>query len=205
MDDDSQVPEGIALVRDFVNSVELQTAEETLATPDRLAGWLAERGLLVPGAPPGDADVEAAKKVREGLRAVLHLNAGHAADLHAIDELNALLAATAVVMRFDHEGRTGFEMKGTRPLTRAFDAFAKAIVTAQLDGTWERLKACARDSCQWAFYDASRNRSGRWCSMAGCGNYIKMRRVAERRTESGATRRGRAQGDSSRADGMLRE
>jgi predicted RNA-binding Zn ribbon-like protein len=45
------------------------------------------------------------------------------------------------------------------------------------DQTWERLKVCDRDSCRWAFYDTSRNRAGRWCSMAGCGNHIKMKRA----------------------------
>ncbi|WP_198671650.1 CGNR zinc finger domain-containing protein [Desertihabitans aurantiacus] len=35
---------------------------------------------------------------------------------------------------------------------------------------------CARDSCRWAFDDASRNQVRRWCSMAGCGNHIKMQR-----------------------------
>jgi predicted RNA-binding Zn ribbon-like protein len=52
-----------------------------------------------------------------------------------------------------------------------------AIDRAERDQTWERLKVCARDTCRWAFYDASRNRSGRWCSMAGCGNHIKMKRA----------------------------
>src|SRR3712207_8580100 len=44
----------------------------------------------------------------------------------------------------------------------------------------ERLKACPWDSCQWAFYDQSRNRSGVWCNMAVCGNRAK---VAAHRSE----------------------
>ena len=42
-------------------------------------------------------------------------------------------------------------------------------------GTWERLKACESDECRWAFYDNARNRSGRWCDMAVCGNRMKAR------------------------------
>jgi predicted RNA-binding Zn ribbon-like protein len=38
----------------------------------------------------------------------------------------------------------------------------------------ERLRACRRDACQWVFYDASRNRSGAWCSMDVCGARTKM-------------------------------
>jgi predicted RNA-binding Zn ribbon-like protein len=49
------------------------------------------------------------------------------------------------------------------------------IRDAQRDGTWERLKACANDECQWAFYDRSRNHGGTWCEMAACGNKLKNR------------------------------
>ena len=39
-----------------------------------------------------------------------------------------------------------------------------AIVAAAVEhGRWERLKACPREECEWAFYDKSKNRSGRWC------------------------------------------
>jgi len=35
--------------------------------------------------------------------------------------------------------------------------------------------------CQWAFYDRSKNRSGRWCSMRTCGNRTKTRAYRTRR------------------------
>lgn len=53
---------------------------------------------------------------------------------------------------------------------------------AMADGTWERLKVCDNDGCVWAFYDHSRNRSGRWCSMAVCGNRMKVKAYRERST-----------------------
>jgi predicted RNA-binding Zn ribbon-like protein len=57
-----------------------------------------------------------------------------------------------------------------------------AIVgTAVADGTWERLKACPREDCEWAFYDRTKNRSGRWCRMDQCGNLAKARAFRERR------------------------
>ena len=49
------------------------------------------------------------------------------------------------------------------------------IRDAQRDGTWTRLKACANDECQWAFFDRSRNHGGAWCDMAACGNKLKNR------------------------------
>jgi len=50
-----------------------------------------------------------------------------------------------------------------------------------VEGTWPRLKACANDTCQWAFYDISKNRSGRWCTMDACGNLMKARAYRRRR------------------------
>ena len=42
-------------------------------------------------------------------------------------------------------------------------------------GRLQRLKACANPDCQWVYHDASRNRSGRWCSMGECGDVMKAR------------------------------
>jgi predicted RNA-binding Zn ribbon-like protein len=57
-----------------------------------------------------------------------------------------------------------------------------AIVAAAVEhGRWERLKACPREECEWAFYDRSKNRSGRWCQMEVCGNVEKARAFRRRR------------------------
>jgi predicted RNA-binding Zn ribbon-like protein len=51
-----------------------------------------------------------------------------------------------------------------------------AIVAAAVEhGRWERLKGCPRGECEWAFYDKSKNRSGRWCNMESCGNIEKAK------------------------------
>jgi predicted RNA-binding Zn ribbon-like protein len=55
------------------------------------------------------------------------------------------------------------------------------MYTAMADGSWYRLKSCRKDSCRWAFYDRSRNRSRSWCSMSVCGNRMKATRFRERR------------------------
>ena len=47
-------------------------------------------------------------------------------------------------------------------------------------GEWTRLKACANPDCQWVYYDGSRNRSGRWCSMNECGDVMKARAYRRR-------------------------
>jgi predicted RNA-binding Zn ribbon-like protein len=44
----------------------------------------------------------------------------------------------------------------------------------------ERIKQCEGDPCGWLFFDTSRNRSRRWCSMADCGNRAKARRFHQK-------------------------
>jgi CGNR zinc finger len=52
-------------------------------------------------------------------------------------------------------------------------------------GRLHRLKACANPACQWLYYDASRNRSGRWCSMGECGDVMKARAYRARSRTAG--------------------
>ncbi len=44
-----------------------------------------------------------------------------------------------------------------------------------------RVKLCASHGCGWLFYDQSKNRSRRWCSMEGCGSEEKLRRHYRKR------------------------
>ena len=62
----------------------------------------------------------------------------------------------------------------------ALGGIVAAVHAAAVDWTWPRLKACQKGHCRWAFYDASRNRSSRWCSMAACGAREKARRAYHR-------------------------
>ena len=58
---------------------------------------------------------------------------------------------------------------------RAIAVVADAYLAVQARGQWLRLKVCASPHCRWAFWDGTRNRSRRWCAMAGCGNRAKNR------------------------------
>ena len=47
----------------------------------------------------------------------------------------------------------------TADLARLLLIAAAAATT----GTWNRLKVCSAEDCQWAFYDRSPTRTGCWC------------------------------------------
>jgi len=176
LSEDDAVSPAARLVRDFINTREPQIDDESLNTLDDLRDWFAERQLLAADAQLDAADLAAATAVREGLRAVLLGHAGHASESGAVDALNDTLADLPVELRFTDQGYrlvSGVD----RPFGHAVAHLADAIRQCSEDGTWPRLKVCARDSCRWAFYDASKNKVRRWCSMAGCGNHIKMKRA----------------------------
>jgi predicted RNA-binding Zn ribbon-like protein len=65
------------------------------------------------------------------------------------------------------------------PAEHALAKLTDAAVELFRHGALERLKAC--DDCRYAYLDASKNNSRRWCSMEGCGKTAKMRRYVERR------------------------
>jgi predicted RNA-binding Zn ribbon-like protein len=70
---------------------------------------------------------------------------------------------------------------GDRTLGRPLRPVVHAAVELLTTGRRERIKGCA--GCSFLFYDESKNRSRRWCSMDDCGTAEKVRRyVVARRT-----------------------
>jgi predicted RNA-binding Zn ribbon-like protein len=176
----SEVPQAARLIRDFVNTYEPQIAKESLATSAALKDWLTAHHQLadmsVSDTALSDTDLTTVHTVREGLRNILLSHAGHDPDSDAIDALRATLVDLPVRVDFDDGGYRIISTR-TDPVGQALGQLLDAVRQSREAGTWARLKVCARDTCRWAFYDASRNQVRRWCSMAGCGNHVKMKRA----------------------------
>jgi predicted RNA-binding Zn ribbon-like protein len=173
-------PEPLHLVQRFVNSVDLETGEDELASPDALRDWFAERGLMNAADSVSAADLRRALDVREGLRAVLLQNNGLPLDVEAVERLDRAVGRAAVRVRFT-PGRNPELVTDAGGIDGAIGRLMAIVAAAVEHGRWERLKACPRDECEWAFYDKSKNRSGRWCSMDSCGNIEKAKAFRERR------------------------
>jgi predicted RNA-binding Zn ribbon-like protein len=174
-------------IRRFVNTLDLADGSDVIAEPDALRGWLAERGLIDEHAELTPADVRQAHAVREAFRKLLLANNGDALDPAAVETLNAAAKSAELQVRVGPDGiakltpvRTGIDAAIGRMLA--------IVQTAMADGTWPRLKACAlHDSCEWAFYDWTKNRSGTWCSMKVCGNRAKARAYRERQRSASSS------------------
>jgi predicted RNA-binding Zn ribbon-like protein len=120
--------------------------------------------------------------IREGLRELLGVHTGSDADTDTVGRMNAALSGAEVVLRIGPE-RTRLE--GREGVDHVIARIGQAVMTAQADGSWERLKVCRNDDCRWAFFDASRNRSGVWCDMGLCGSQAKVRAYRQRRSAGG--------------------
>jgi predicted RNA-binding Zn ribbon-like protein len=167
-------PEPLHLVQRFVNSVDLESGEDELTSPEALRDWFAERGLMDAAAPASGADLERALDVREGLRAVLRQNNGLPLDEDAVGRLDRAVGRAGVRVRFA-PGRDPELVADCEGVDGAIARLMAIVAAAVEHGRWERLKACPREECEWAFYDKSKNRSGRWCSMDSCGNIEKAK------------------------------
>ncbi|GEK22704.1 CGNR zinc finger domain-containing protein [Cellulomonas xylanilytica] len=155
--------------------------------PDQLLRWV-EVGSE-PGVAPGSL---------ERVRALLNTDDR----FHGVDRLTGgpdrLVAFRDVLRRYLESGDATelTTVAAGHPLVVGFGDGAATLVPAGPDdtvaglladlqgahasGEWPRLKACANPDCQWVYYDGSRNRSGRWCSMNECGDVMKARAYRRR-------------------------
>ena len=171
----SSPPHNLQLVIDFVNTLDVEAGEDRTDTPAHLADWLGEQGLRPPDAPSlGGPELTQAIELRESLRRVL---VGHSRDEEtagAVQHLGDVAERGRLSVCFGPDGAIEIA-----PLAEGYPGELAALLVpvaeASMDGSWARVKACVADDCQWAFYDQSRNRSGRWCDMAVCGNRTKVR------------------------------
>jgi predicted RNA-binding Zn ribbon-like protein len=166
--------EGLEAVRRFVNTVH---HEQGLGSPAALAAFLADEGHGRIDVKP--ADLRRALEVREALRDVMGANNGEPLNPDAVELLNKAAARSKVVAAFDDHASWRIE-PASSGVDRVLGEMLATVFRSMSDGSWERMKACGNPDCRWAFYDASKNRSGRWCEMASCGNRMKARAFRER-------------------------
>ena len=174
-------PGALETIRSFVNTYDADEQTEALGSPDELAGWLAGEQLLGDEAPRRitAADLRRAIELREALRAHLRAHHGDALDPGAAEVLDAAARRARLTVRFTGPDETALEPESSG-VDGALGRLLAIVSAAIEDGTWRRLKVCPADDCQWAFYDASRNRSATWCDMKVCGNRAKVRGYRER-------------------------
>jgi predicted RNA-binding Zn ribbon-like protein len=171
------------LVRDYVNTLDIETGIDSIATPDELAMWFSEQGLVDDLVEPTEQETADARAVREAIRELLLANNGVEIDTGA---------ASQTLEEAGRKAHLGVRFENGRPVLApegdgARGALGRIVATvAELAPTdeWKRLKTCRDEHCRVVFYDKSRNRSRAWCSMEVCGNREKARSFRKRHATS---------------------
>jgi predicted RNA-binding Zn ribbon-like protein len=180
MRDTAHAPGRLELVREFVNTLDIEEDTDELDGRDRALAWLRSRELVEEGATLSAPELERLVAVREALRELLlATNAGEAPPERALAVLNENTEEVTLRVRFEPDGTRIAGAGGGA--AAALGELLAAVHAAIAAGTWERLKVCPAPDCHWAFYDRSRNRSATWCRMGECGNRNKARAFRARR------------------------
>jgi predicted RNA-binding Zn ribbon-like protein len=174
-------PGDLEIVREFVNTVEIEEAADPLSADDSLPQWC-ERSAFCAGADP--VSLSDLRQFREALRGVLEANAGDGDAAQRWHALEPFSRRAGYSLRITPAGRPALEPQGSGA-DAAIAAILAIVYDAIGNGTWPRLKACRKHSCRWAFYDKSKNGSGAWCSMQVCGNRAKAERRRAREKSHG--------------------
>ncbi len=168
-------------MRELTNTLDVETGEDSLAAPGGVAEF-ARRHVIeglrgdCGGAEGGGRELASVCELREALRAACLAHTGTDMPAEESGVLARLLADAPLTLAVDEAGRAALRpAEGLTGLPLLTARIAAGIVTAEADGTWQRLKACPAHDCLWVFYDRSPAGRGRWCSMAVCGSRAKMR------------------------------
>lgn len=173
-------PGALATVQAFVNTRDIEDGEDDLTDPGALTSWLRHHDLLDDATTAVDADLDRARELREALRDLTAVHNDLPANVKdATETANRTASRARLAPSIDVFGSSQL-VSGAQGVDHALGTILAAVHQAINDGSWPRLKACERGHCRWVFYDASRNRSGRWCSMAVCGSREKSQRAYRR-------------------------
>jgi predicted RNA-binding Zn ribbon-like protein len=167
-------PGALRVVQAFVNTNDVEGGVDEFTTPNTLGKWFRTRGLVKSNVRVTTEDLTRAIELREALRALLLANNGAEPDRRAQQVLDRAARGACFTVRFGpQQPRASLEPTASG-VAGALGALVAIAFNAIHDETWNRLKACRRDACRWAFYDHSNARSGVWCSMSICGNRTKV-------------------------------
>ena len=140
------------------------------------------------------AALQAALKLREAIRAAVEAIANRqSVPDESVETVNSVLRLTVghdQLVPYGDGWTLRFVQKEKR-LEWLLAAIARSAADLIVEGPQAPLRKCANPRCPLYFYDTSRKRNRRWCSMTVCGNRAKVAAFAHRRRQSSKGRKGR--------------
>lgn len=173
-DDTAPAPGDLEVLQRFLNLHDHEpSGPEVEAPPEMVRAFLVERGLLTPDEPFGPAEHAGALALRRALRNLVSASEEGLSPEDA-EVIDRLAVEAGLHPHFHAGGVPTLEPRG-EGVAAALGRLIAIAFLATFDGSFEHLKLCADPTCRAVFYDRSRNRSGKWCSMEVCGNRAKVR------------------------------
>ncbi|ACZ76265.1 protein of unknown function DUF1470 [Dickeya parazeae Ech586] len=147
-------------------------------------GWLETAGLVPKGTevPPGL--LAEARQLRDAARAVVHAAMKSvAADLTVVNRMLEE-GCPETRLRWDEETqRYRIDVRsGTHNPASLLWPVADALVKLVTDDKFEYVRQCEAHNCILLFHDLSKSHRRRWCSMATCGNRMKVAAFRNRKS-----------------------
>ena len=178
-------PTGVKEAFFGATSVEFLNSGERLGDPAWLDDAL-ERWGIPAGRPLTRNELAELTDLRERLRArTAEIAETGDVTAAALAELNGFLERGPVLARLEPDPEGGFVVEmtpvGRRWIDRAVRELAGSYASMLRQAHPPRVKLCANERCRAVFFDASRNRSRRWCDGRGCGNRLRVERFRARR------------------------
>jgi predicted RNA-binding Zn ribbon-like protein len=196
LSDKFPVPSDIALLYDFVNSLDLRryveqgvahVVSDELATKAQLESWLSARELSPENARLSEDDLRKVLALREALRSFIQLSPNdREANADAAAQVNAAAVNFPLTLKLLKGGDVALRPLCLAPASGLGTVLAELQQLAATDRL-DRLKMCASEECHWVFFDRSKPANRRWCNSALCGNRQKTRAYRERRRGITAT------------------
>jgi len=175
-------PDDLELVRAFLSLHDHERGNPDGLPPslESLRWWLGSRGLVEAADPIKDQDLAWALRVRDALTSKVRENMGEPRDATATELLNRAAEETGLRVCFGCGEDSPIHVDATGVRGAIGEILGTAFL-AELDGRWERFRVCHDPECASVFFDRSKNKSGKWCSMASCGNRAKVRAFRKRK------------------------
>ncbi len=154
-------------------------AIERLRTPDDLAQWAVDAGLVDSSPRVTRADLDSARRLRGAIaRVVMAWGSHETVDAADVATINAAAGAPDLAPALTPEGSRAPITSGTIRAVLSTVARDAVVLVATEDPS--RLRECAAADCALLFHDASRPGARRWCSMSTCGNRHKTTQYRRR-------------------------
>lgn len=166
-------PGELVRVHGFLNTWSDELEIEDFATAQETEKWLKAAKLLDSGCRFTRQDHAQIVALRTQIRAAVLQGPPYTA-----------LANVAEGVSFNmvqQEDKLGLAAANTSAIPQVTGRLLAIIYDAMQADTWARFKCCALPSCGWAYYDSTRSRTKRWCSMKTCGSRHKAREYYKRK------------------------